>query len=63
MEKLLLIFIFLNLLIMFVAIYDVLKRNFSQPRKNIIMWIWPIIFLQSIGALIYYLYKPRANRI
>ncbi|MCE7862811.1 MAG: hypothetical protein DYG99_04630 [Bacteroidetes bacterium CHB5] len=63
MEKLLLFLFFLNLLIMFVAIYDVLKRNFTQPRKNIIMWIWPIFFLQGIGAFIYYLCKPSANRI
>ncbi|MBX2915190.1 MAG: PLDc N-terminal domain-containing protein [Cyclobacteriaceae bacterium] len=60
MERLLTFLIFLNLLIIISAIYDVLKRNFSQPRENIIMWIWPIIFLQFVGAFIYYLNKRRS---
>jgi hypothetical protein len=36
------------------AIWDVIKRNYHSARKVNTAWIWIIILLQGIGALLYF---------
>jgi TRAP-type C4-dicarboxylate transport system permease small subunit len=36
------------------AIWDVIKRNYHSARKVNTGWIWIIILLQGIGALLYF---------
>ena len=46
--------LFVNFGAVIYAIWDVIKRNYRSARTVNIGWIWIIILLQGIGALLYF---------